>query len=112
MNDIIVKYQKNKEKYPQMTIEDFINHSIEACLKNKGNSPNDKLEIKLKNLKKILNVFKTKIAVNELYPSTGSAAEIPKVKDITFSRLKLNIESVEEYRERRKKEIIEKKEIY
>ena len=42
VNDIIVKYQKNKEKYPQMTIEDFINHSIEVCLKNKENLPNDK----------------------------------------------------------------------
>ena len=52
---------------------------------------------------KLLNRFKTKIAVNELYPSTSSAVEIPKVKDITFSSFKLNIESVEEYREKRKK---------
>ena len=35
-----------------MTIEDFINHSIEVCLKNKENLPNAKLEIKFKYLKK------------------------------------------------------------
>ena len=38
-----------------------------------------------------------------MYPGASSAVEIPKVKDITFSRFKLNIESVEEPREKRKK---------
>ena len=52
VNDIIVKYQKNKEKFPQLTIDNFIKHSIEVCLKNNENLPKDKLEIKLNYLEK------------------------------------------------------------
>ena len=44
---------------------------------------------------KLLKMFNTKLAVKEMYPGASSAVEIPKVKDITFSRFKLNIESVE-----------------
>ena len=56
---------------------------------------------------KLLKMIKTKIVVKEMYPSASSSAvEIPKVKDIIFSRFKLNIESVEEYREKRKNQIL------
>ena len=86
-----------------MTIEDFIKHSIEVCLSNKQNLSKDTLEKKLNYLKNNLNIFRIKITENGIYPSTSSAVEIPKVKDITFTRFDLSIKSVEKYRKKRKK---------
>ena len=85
-----------------MTLKEFENEYINAILKKYKDLSKTEQDEKMARGQKLLNIFKTKIAVNELYPSTSSAVEIPKVKDITFSRLKLNQSKNIEKKEKKK----------
>ena len=105
VDKLIILYNKKKRENG-MTLKEFENEYINAILKKYKDLSKTEQDEKMARGQELLNIFKTKIAVNELYPSTSSAVEIPKVKDITFSRFKLNIESVEEYREKRKNQIL------
>ena len=105
VDKLIILYNKKKREN-SMTLKEFENEYINAILKKYKDLSKTEQDEKMARGQELLNIFKTKIAVNELYPSTSSAVEIPKVKDITFSRFKLNIESVEEYREKRKNQTI------
>ena len=55
------------------------------------------------------DVFKTRITEIEMYPSTSTAVEMPKVKEMLFTRFDLSVISVEKYREERKNQILNDK---
>ena len=55
------------------------------------------------------DILKTRITELEMYPSTSTAVEIPKVKDIKFTRFELSITSVEKYRKERTKDLLDLK---
>ena len=80
-----------------MTLKEFENEYINAILKKYKDLSKTEQDEKIAHGQKLLKLFKTKTAVKEMFPSASSAVEIPEVKDITFSRLKLNIASIEEY---------------
>ena len=102
VDELIMLYNKNK-KEKVVTLKEFENKYINTNFKKYKDLSKTEQDEKIAHGQKLLKIFKTKIVVKEMFPGASSAVEIPKVKDITFSRFKLNTESVEEYREKRKK---------
>ena len=107
--DSLIRQYYEQKALKGVTIEFFLKQTEKECIEKYKSLSKDQFNEKMKEMDNYFQIFKTKIAENEMFPGTSSEIEIPKIDKTKLSRFYLTLLSADKYREKRTEEMKKRK---